>query len=107
MASADKQTRLTEITSKIALGTLSAEEGQKQLSELMGKGEKTVNYKISPKGCISFYGLRRMPISLYKQELDSILEAVVGQVEYSDEFAAFVEQHGDALNKKENKKGGK
>ena len=35
---------------------------------------KAVTYKVSPKGAISFYGMRRMPITLYREELDQLIK---------------------------------
>ena len=37
---------------------------------------KEVSFKATPKGCIGIYGLRRMPISLYKDELQKIREKI-------------------------------
>lgn len=56
---------------------------------------KPVSYKISPKGAISFYGIRRMPISLYLQELDQIME-----IAQTDQFKKFVIDNKTKLSTK-------
>lgn len=38
------------------------------------KHEKKVELKVSPKGCVQINGIRRFPITLYKQEMLKILE---------------------------------
>lgn len=44
-----------------------------QLKAEKEKNSKTVTLKVTPKGCIGVYGIRRMPIVLYAQEWDIIL----------------------------------
>lgn len=86
-------------------GKLSMEEVQKQLNEINKANRKILTYKISAKGAISFYGIRRMPITLYKDELDQIVEAST-----SDEFLHFIEANRNSLSikePKEDKKEGK
>jgi len=34
---------------------------------------KNITAKVSEKGCVSIYGIRRFPISLYPEELEAIL----------------------------------
>lgn len=44
-----------------------------QLKAEKEKNSKAVTLKVTPKGCIGVYGIRRMPIVLYAQEWDIIL----------------------------------
>lgn len=79
-----------EILQKLASGQITTEEANKQLTLLQSKTE--VHYKVSPKGGISFYGLRRFPITVYKDELDKILEACS-----SPEFKDFLKASASLL----------
>lgn len=89
-----------QILQKVAAGELSAEEAGK----LLKNKEKTkIYYKVSPKGAVSIYGMRRMPITLYITEIEQILDLVCGKVMYSDEFEDFVAKAGDRLSRKEAK----
>lgn len=73
------------------------EEAQKMIEQKMLEQNKIkpVSYKISPKGAISFYGIRRMPISLYLQELDKIME-----IAQTDQFKTFVVDNKTKLSTK-------
>ena len=84
-----------EILEAVKSGSLSIQEAQEKLAKLKLKDLKEVTYKVSPKGAISFYGLRRMPITLYKQELDKIVAIANGQ-----EFKTFVTTNSDKLSSK-------
>ena len=55
---------------KLANNEITPEEAETMLEN------KEVTFKVTPKGCIGIYGLRRMPISLYKEELQKIREKV-------------------------------
>ena len=57
-----------EILKKLANNEITTEEAETLLET------KEVSFKATPKGCIGIYGLRRMPISLYKDELQKIRE---------------------------------
>jgi len=69
---------------------------QAQASEIIKKmidAKKPITYKVSEKGCISFYGIRKMPISVYLSELNQILETVD-----TPEFQQFLVDNDKALN---------
>jgi hypothetical protein len=51
----------------------------------MDAKQYNITYKRSTKGCISFYGLRKLPISLYPQELAAILK-VAQTPEFAETF---------------------
>lgn len=76
-------------------GKCSVEEAQKSLEKLTIKDNKMIKYKISPKGAISFYGLRRIPITLYKEEIDRLLIIM-----NSDEFKQFIITNKNMLSVK-------
>ena len=52
-------------------------------------------YKVSEKGAISFYGIRRMPITLYLDELNVILETTA-----TEEFKTFISVNDKKLSHK-------
>ena len=52
---------------------------KKEILKKLANNEITTeeaSFKATPKGCIGIYGLRRMPISLYKDELQKIREKI-------------------------------
>ena len=59
-----------DILKKLANNEITPEEAETMLEA------KEINFKVTPKGCIGIYGLRRMPISLYKEELEKIREKI-------------------------------
>lgn len=61
---------------------------------LKKKQAKTVSLKVSEKGAISVYGLRRFPVTLYKSEWLIILNM-------SDEIRAFMDTNDGKLKSKE------
>jgi hypothetical protein len=73
-------------------GQISMAVVQQHLKELE---QKAVTYKVSTKGAISFYGIRRMPITLYKEELDLIMETI-----NTDAFKEFLREHASELSRK-------
>lgn len=86
-----------QILQKVATGEMTAEEA----GVLLKNKEKTkISYKVSTKGAISFYGIRRMPITLYISELEQILSATSGKPIYSDDFQAFLTKAEGSLSRK-------
>ena len=79
----------TALLQKLQNGEITLEECNK-LIRAKEQPKPAITYKMSPKGCISFYGLRRMPISLYPKELEDILGAITEQVTYNQAFADFL-----------------
>ena len=59
-----------EILQKLANNEITPEEAETMLEA------KSIEFKVTPKGCIGIYGLRRMPISLYVEELEKIREKI-------------------------------
>lgn len=79
-----------EILQKVKTGQLTIEEAQHQL-KTTHKSEPY--YKVSPKGAISFYGIRRLPVTLYLEELQQIMAMV-----NCSEFQQFITEHKTELN---------
>lgn len=88
-----------EILNKVKSGELDINEATKQIATLNLSEKKQVTYKVSQKGAISFYGIRRMPITLYRDELQQILD-----VTESDEFTSWLDENTSNFSTKENKK---
>jgi len=92
----------TKLLQKLQNGEITLDECQQELKTK--KSETKVTYKVSPKGCISFYGIRRMPISLYKQELESILCAIMDDgagIPYNSTFSQFLQDNEGKISIKE------
>jgi hypothetical protein len=81
---------MTDILNDMKNGKITVGECEAKMNELNEnkKTEKKITYKVSPKGGISFYNIRRMPITLYLKELDDIVNIVK-----TPEFNMFVEQN--------------
>jgi len=94
----------TKLLQKLQNGEITLSECQQELKAK--KSETKVSYKVSPKGCISFYGIRRMPISLYRQELESILGSIMELddetgIPYNATFTQFLEDNEGKISVKE------
>lgn len=87
-----------EILELVASGSLTSEQAEILMKE--NKEIQNVNLKLSEKGCISFYGIRKFPISLYPKELDLILKRLVKEPVYTDFFNDFLKNHQIDMNKK-------
>ncbi len=69
---------------------------KEEFLELMDKQKKNqITYKVSEKGAVSFYGIRKMPITLYIQEIEKI-KAILN----SDKFDTFVADNKKSLSVK-------
>ena len=64
-----------------------------QLAEQKDRARKSVYLKVSVKGGVSLYGIRRFPITFYLEEWNRILEM-------SEEIRAFLREHEGELAKK-------
>jgi hypothetical protein len=92
-----KNDDLASVLQQFQAGEMSMAECLKAIKpEAQDKPKKRVTFKVTPKGCVGIYGLRRMPIVLYISELEKILEACKSQ-----DFQAFMEAHGGELSRKE------
>lgn len=94
----------TKILQDIAAGIITPEEGQKLLKET--KEETSgISLKVGPKGGICIYGLRRMPISLYYNELVAIMDHMLtSDWKFNDETETFLRDNDDRMSKGKTKK---
>lgn len=82
-----------EILAKVAAGELPVEEASKLLAE--GEPKRGQLYcKVSEKGAVSVYGLQRMPVTLYIEQWQRLLD-------YGDEIRAFLKENDAKLKRKE------
>ena len=65
----------------------------KELESKIETNNKQVVLKVSQKGCVQINGIRRMPITLYRQEMETILNM-------SDEIKKFIADNSDDLSVK-------
>jgi hypothetical protein len=66
---------------------------RRENEELKSKEKKGIRLAVSQKGAVSLYGIRRFPITFYKEEWNRILEM-------SDEIRAFLAEHDAELKTK-------
>lgn len=82
-----------EILSKLAAGELNVEEAQKLLAQFDDKKRGELYCKVSQKGAVSVYGLQRMPVTLYAQQWERLLD-------FGDEIRTFIKDNNSQLNRK-------
>ena len=83
-----------EILAKLAAGEITEEDADNMLSELETKKRGTLYCKVSQKGAISVYGLQRMPVTLYVEQWNRLLD-------FSDEIRQFAKDNDAELKKKD------
>ena len=83
-----------EILKELAAGSISPEDAAKKLDELDRGRRGTLYCKVSQKGAVSLYGLQRMPVTLYVEQWQRLLE-------FSDELKKFLQEHDSELKRKE------
>ncbi len=66
---------------------------RRENEELKQKGRKEIRLAVSQKGGASLYGIRRFPITFYKEEWERILGM-------ADEIKAFLSEHEGELKTK-------
>jgi hypothetical protein len=83
-----------EILAKLAAGEISPQDASKLLDELEPPKRGTLYCKVSQKGALSVYGLQRMPVTLYVEQWERLLD-------FGDEIRSFLKQHDAELKRKE------
>ena len=82
-----------EILEKLASGELTAD----QADELLAKEEEAkrtgLYCKVSQKGAMSVYGLQRMPVTLYVEQWERLLD-------FADEVRQFAKENNSELKRK-------
>ena len=85
--------RREEILEKLAASELSVEEANRLLAEAEQRNRASLYCKVSQKGAISIYGLQRMPVTLYVEQWERLLD-------FSDEIRRFAQEHDAELKRK-------
>jgi hypothetical protein len=81
-----------EILAKLAAQEITVEEATKLLAEA-DKRRGGLYCRVSQKGAISVYGLQRMPVTLYIEQWERLLNI-------GDEIRQFAAEHSDELKRK-------
>jgi hypothetical protein len=84
MSSPDAQQRIAELEAQLA--AMKANESKKY--------KKPIELKVSQKGCVQINGIRRFPITFYKEEMRQILSM-------ADRIEEFIEQNDEELSGKD------
>jgi len=83
-----------EILAKLAAGELKVEEASKLLAAIEQPKRGTLYCKVSEKGAVSVYGLQRMPVTLYLEQWERLLN-------FSDELRSFIKDNESKLKRKD------
>ena len=81
-----------EILAQLAAGKLSVDEAAKLLADQDTPKRGTLYCKVSAKGGMSLYGLQRMPVTLYVEQWDRLLD-------FADALRAFLKEHDSELKR--------
>lgn len=82
-----------EILAKLAAGEIQVEEATKLLDQAERERRGSLYCKVSEKGGVSVYGLQRMPVTLYVEQWERLLD-------FGDEIRTFLKEHESALKRK-------
>jgi hypothetical protein len=83
-----------EILKKVAAGELPVDQASKLLAETEQPKRGQLYCKVSEKGACSVYGLQRMPVTLYIEQWERLLN-------YGDEIRSFLKENEGRLKRKE------
>jgi hypothetical protein len=72
---------------------LNVDEASKMLAEIETPKRGQLYCKVSPKGAISVYGLQRMPVTLYVEQWERLLD-------FTGPIREFIAQHATELKRK-------
>lgn len=76
------------ILKQVQEGTMNQLDASKLIENIITVAKNKITYKVSEKGAISFYGIRKLPITLYKLELDDIIDIME-----TEEFKSFLKDN--------------
>jgi len=83
-----------EILAKVAASEITPDEAAKLLDDLDRQKRGTLYCKVSQKGGMSLYGLQRMPVTLYVEQWERLLD-------FADEISKFIKEHDGEMKRKE------
>ncbi|MCA9249056.1 MAG: hypothetical protein KDA42_18165, partial [Planctomycetales bacterium] len=81
-----------DLLEKLARGEIGLEEATRKLAEAE-KRREGLYCRVSQKGAISVYGLQRMPVTLYVEQWERLLN-------FADDVREFAKENGDELKRK-------
>lgn len=82
-----------QILADLAAGKITPAEASALLDQLNQPPRGTLYCRVSPKGAISVYGLQRMPVTLYIEQWERLLD-------FGDQIRAFAAEHAAELKRK-------
>ncbi|MEX2121992.1 MAG: hypothetical protein WD847_20600 [Pirellulales bacterium] len=82
-----------EILKKLASGEIAVDDASRMLAEIEPK-RGTLYCKVSEKGAVSVYGLQRMPVTLYLEQWQRLLD-------FGDQIRAFIQDNESKLKRKD------
>ncbi len=83
-----------DILSNLAAGQITTDEASKLLDEMERDKRGSLYCKVSQKGAISVYGLQRMPVTLYVEQWERLLN-------FADDIREFLREHDAELKRKQ------
>jgi hypothetical protein len=83
-----------EILAKVAAKEITVDEAAKLLEQAEIQRRASLYCKVSEKGAVSIYGLQRMPVTLYLEQWERLLN-------FGDEVRQFIKEHDSQLKRKE------
>ena len=83
-----------DILAKVAAGEIAIDDASKLLTDAEQARRGTLYCKVSQKGAVSVYGLQRMPVTLYAEQWERLLD-------FSDEIRSFMKENDAELKRKE------
>jgi hypothetical protein len=84
-----------EILGRLAKGEITTEEASKLLDQLNAP-KRGLYCKVSEKGAVSVYGLQRMPVTLYVEQWERLLD-------FAEDIRGFLKENEAKLKRKESK----
>ena len=82
-----------EILEKLAAGELTVDEATRLLAEADQQKRGSLYCKVSQKSALSVYGLQRMPVTLYVEQWERLLD-------FADDIRQFAKEHDGELSRK-------
>ncbi len=82
-----------EILEKLAAGELTVAEADRLIAEAEQQKRGSLYCKVSRKGALSVYGLQRMPVTLYVEQWERLLDI-------ADDIRQFAKEHDCDLSRK-------
>lgn len=83
-----------EVLQKLAAGEIDITQAKTFLDGLEQERRGSLYCKVSPKGALSVYGLQRMPVTLYAEQWNRLLD-------FGDNIRQFMAEHDESLKRKQ------